>query len=76
MQTNSNTDFEALRGLRDEIQLKLHLASMEAKDKWAKELEPQFYEVERRVASAGESAKTLVEDLGRSLRKFVDGIKS
>jgi hypothetical protein len=38
--TKTPIEMKSLQQLRDEIRLKLHLASMEAKDEWSR-LEPQ-----------------------------------
>lgn len=45
-----------LRTLRDDIKVRLHLAGMEAKTRWNEELEPRFFELERKAREAGDKA--------------------
>lgn len=52
----------ALKGLRDEILLELHLASMDAKDAWRK-LAPQLAAVEKAAHGATDATRDLVNDL-------------
>jgi hypothetical protein len=71
------TALSDLRSMRDEIRLKVHLASMEARDRWHA-LEPRLASVEHQLEKGGTSvAETLrdsVEDLRRSLVKLRDEI--
>ena len=68
-----------LQTLRDEIKLKLHLASVEGRDAWNR-LEPQLDDFERRMGNAAEATvgelrnagselKTSLERLYQSLKK-------
>ena len=68
-----------LQTLRDEIKLKLHLASAEGRDAWNK-LEPQLYQFEKSVeaaadATAGELRNAGVE-LKSSLERLYQSLKS
>lgn len=72
---NITAQLDRLRGVRDEIELKLHLASLEAKTQWQNELEPRFREVERKAVAAGESAHSLVEDANRRFGQFLESLK-
>lgn len=69
-QTETPKDFQAfqqdLRALRDEVKLKLHLASMDLKTEW-KELEPQL---ERALSTAGIISAEVVTDLKKRLAEF------
>lgn len=73
--SNINAQLDRLRGVRDQIELKLHLATLEAKTQWQSELEPKFREVERKALAAGESAHALVEDANRRFGKFLESLK-
>ena len=60
-----------LRVLADEIRLQLHLAGMDAKDLWNRDLEPRLFTLEKRVErdiSAG--TKTALSDLRDAMTKF------
>ena len=63
-------DFKAfqqdVRALRDEVKLKLHLASMDLKDEWEK-LEPQL---DRAINSAAVVSGEVVSDLKKRLTEF------
>jgi len=63
-------DFKAfqqdVRALRDEVKLKLHLASMDLKDEWEK-LEPQL---DRAINSAALVSGEVVTDLKKRLAEF------
>lgn len=55
-----------VRALRDEVKLKLHLASMDLKDEWER-LEPQL---ERAINSAALVSSEVVADLRKRLTEF------
>ena len=50
-----------------EIRVKMHLAGMDAKDKW-NELEPRLHEFEQRAERATEKVSAELSDLGHDLR--------
>ena len=68
------TDYDELRAEierhRDEIRLKLHLASMETKDEWA-ELEKRFntFTSKAQVQRSGEAIGGALADVGKELRQ-------
>ncbi len=68
---------DEVRGLADEIQLKIHLAGMDAKDAWRK-LEPKLYDFEKRAAHAAQvtaaEVRDLAHDLTASLRRIRDSL--
>jgi hypothetical protein len=68
-------DLDELRGLRDEIVLKVHLAGMDAKSAW-EELEPRLEKLEKELESEGEtiveSGLVLAKDLRRAFIEFRD----
>lgn len=61
---------DTLQSLRDEIRLQIHLAGMDAKDRW-RELEPRIETALGRAAEGGsELGKTLLQDLTEELQKL------
>ena len=66
---------EELGRLRDEVRLKLHLASMEARDEWEK-LEERWEQFRRKadldetVDGSGESAEGLVDELRKGSERI------
>jgi hypothetical protein len=79
---NSGTDFktevhkslELLRTLRDEVRVTIHLAGMEAKDRW-RQLEPHLEDVERAAREATEASRTAVVEAVSSLKSLRDSLK-
>lgn len=61
---------DRLQSVRDEIRVQLHLAGMDAKDRW-RDLEPRIQEVTDRLAREGsEGAKAAFHELMEELRTF------
>jgi hypothetical protein len=60
--------------LRDEVRVSLHLATMEAKDRWAK-LEPHLAQVERAAHEASEASRTAVLEAVKSVTSFRDSMR-
>ncbi len=70
---SEHVDFSSLAQLRDEIRVRLHLAQLDAKDKW-QELETQFASLEHRLTAdrgslLGSSAQ-LAHELKQALVEF------
>jgi hypothetical protein len=59
-----------LEQLADEIQLKLHLAGMDAKDTWSNKLEPKLFEARAYARDAKDASKKAVHDAVEALRAF------
>jgi vacuolar-type H+-ATPase subunit H len=73
-------DFDELKTMRDEIRIKLSLASMEAKTYW-KQLEPRLEQLEQKIVhDTGEQAidatQKLMSDVSTAVRKFRDRLAS
>ena len=72
-ENHDSTDINSLTQLRDEIRVRLHLAQLDAKDKW-QELESQLANLEHRVTADGGSVlgatAQLAKDLKQSLVDF------
>ena len=66
-----------VRQIADELELKIHLAGMEARDRWG-ELKPRLVELEATIDRAGKRVGTAITDqlasLGSALRKLRDDI--
>lgn len=70
---------EELESLRDEIRVKLHLATAETKSTW-KDLEPKLARIETRLQREGrgatDAAMVLMSDLKRAFRDFRDRLRA
>jgi hypothetical protein len=62
-------DLDRLHTLRDEVRLRLHLASMEAKDEWNR-LEPHLAGAEKAAGLATETSRELVAKALERLAAF------
>jgi hypothetical protein len=60
---------EMLKTLRGEIRVKLHLAGMEAKDRWNK-LQPTLDAAEQAAKDATDASKHAVEQAVKSLKEL------
>ena len=65
---------EQLKQLRDELQVKLHLAKADAKDEWTR-LEKQWQEVKPKLEAAREEAGKTAESVGAALGRAIDELK-
>ncbi|HVK73675.1 MAG TPA: hypothetical protein VM734_10155 [Kofleriaceae bacterium] len=71
--------WDDLKRMADEVKVKLHLASMDAKEKWKTTLEPKLQELQQKAEQQGERAADAVQgQLGHvadALKKFVDDLR-
>jgi len=71
LRTELNTTLDELRTLRDEVRLQLHLAGMDAKDKWNREIEPKLFSMEKEVErDVGTATRTALHELAESMKEF------
>jgi hypothetical protein len=63
-----------LKTLRDEIRVDLHLAGMDAKDKW-KELEPKFRDAERLVDDVSDVSRRAMEEMVEHVKTFRESLR-
>jgi hypothetical protein len=63
-----------LKTLRDEIRVDLHLAGMDAKDKW-KELEPKFRDAEKLVEEVSDVSRKAMEEMVEHFRNFRESLR-
>lgn len=64
---------ETLQMMRDEIRVKLHLAGMDAKDKW-KTIEPKVDKVEGWLKDASQVSKDALHEVVNEVKSFRDSI--
>jgi len=60
-----------LEQLRDEIRLDVHLARMDARDRW-RELEPRLFQTERLAGHVAEISLGAVERIATEVKRFRD----
>lgn len=73
-QTELDKRVEELQALRDDLKVRIHLASMEAKDAW-NELLPKLEKAEKLAESAViDTAKVALDDVIGSLKQLRDKI--
>jgi hypothetical protein len=74
---NGITTWDEVRRIADEIELKVHLAGMEARERW-RSLEPRLATLEHQIKEAGQRAsKAVAEELGavwKALRGIQDDV--
>ena len=62
-----------LRTLRDEIRVKLHLAGLDARDRW-KQLEPRLAEAEHIATQVTEASRAALADAVTRIKQFRDSL--
>jgi hypothetical protein len=65
---------QSARTLRDQIRVEIHLAGLDAQDRW-KQLEPQLDDVERFGSDASEAARAAASKVARSFEDFRTNLK-
>jgi hypothetical protein len=63
-----SVQFSTLAQIRDEIRVRLHLAQLDAKDKWT-ELETQLESLEHRVTADGGSVLGATAQLAKEMKQ-------
>ncbi|HEY0096582.1 MAG TPA: hypothetical protein VGB96_19790 [Archangium sp.] len=63
-----------LKTLRDELRVDIHLAGMEAKDKW-KELEPVVRDAEKLAEEVTDVSQRAMEELVEKFRGFRESVR-
>ena len=66
---------ERLTSLRDEVKLKLHLATLDAKKEWDERIEPRVNEVEQAAKSITESSRSTLNEVVAKLEEFLARIR-
>jgi len=62
-----------LKSLRDEVRVKLHLASLDAKTEWNK-LEPHLLDLERAAGEASEATVNGIKEAVKKVKKFGESL--
>ncbi len=68
------TPWDDVRRLADEVQLEIHLASMEVRQRW-ESLQPRWNKLERELAHAGQRASEAIRDELASLRHALERLR-
>jgi hypothetical protein len=68
IESSQTSELTSLTQLRDEIRVRLHLAQLDAKDKW-QELEAQLASLEHRVTSDGGTVLGATAQLAKELKQ-------
>ena len=63
-----------LKTLRDEIRVDIHLAGMDAKDKW-KELEPVVRDAEKLADEVSDVSRRAMEEMVEKFRRFRESVR-
>lgn len=72
--TNELSAWQGVQRLADEIEVQIHLAGMDARDRWH-ELEPRLEKLEQQIAHSGERAsQAVVHELRDALRALRDDL--
>jgi len=78
MNENKTPTWDDVRRIADELQLKIHLAGMEVRERWTK-LQPRLQELEKDIAAGGEKAgkvvTTQLSAVGDLLKELRDDIE-
>lgn len=64
-------NLQKLVTLRDEVKLKLHLASLDAKQEWDDKLAPRVLEVEQAAKTISETTRSTLNELVSKVEDFV-----
>jgi hypothetical protein len=65
---------ERLQTLRDEARVKLHLAGMDAKDRW-NEIEPYLADVERSASQINDASRAAIKQAIERVEGFLGSLK-
>lgn len=75
--TETNKEWEDLKRIGDELELKIRLASMDARDRW-QALRPRLTALEETIKQTGARTSKLITEelssLGKALRRLRDEI--
>ena len=70
--TDHSSTWNDVRRLADELELRIHLAEMDARDRWH-ELEPRLEKLEHQIAHSGEQVEDAVV---RELHEVRDALRA
>jgi len=67
-------EVDELRGLRDDLKVRVHLAKMDAQDRFQK-AERSWEQLETKLRQLGDASKESAEDVSQAARLLVDEIR-
>jgi hypothetical protein len=67
---------EKLVGLRDEVKVRLHLASLDAKQEWDDKIAPHVLNVETAAKHLGEDTRAKVDEAIEKVQTFLAKLQS
>ena len=77
MTSKTQPTWNDVRQIADEIELKIHLAGMDARDRW-RDLKPRMVELETTIERAGKRVSEVISDqlasLGTTMRRLRDDV--
>lgn len=68
-------NFQKLTGLREEVRMKLHLASMDAKQEWDDKIAPHVLEAETAAKAFSDSSRSKIEQAILKVELFLENIR-
>ena len=71
IKTEVEKNIEKLAGLRDEVKVRLHLASLDAKQEWDDKIAPRVLDAETAAKNLGETSRQKVQDAIATVEKFL-----
>lgn len=75
--TDRQRYWDDIRRMADELELQIHLATMEAREKW-RELKPRIADIEKVLTEAGERTGSAVTEeltaIGKAVRQLRDDV--
>lgn len=73
--TTTDKQWTHIRQGADELELKIHLAGMDARDRW-KVLKPRLAEIERKLAQTGARVAQVVQDEIGAVEKALHDLRA
>ena len=74
---DQTSTWDEVRRIADELELEIHLAGMDARDRW-RALQPRVAEIEKKIASAGKRVGSAIDreidSIGAALRRLRDDL--
>ena len=71
--TEQPSTWDEVRRIADELEVKIHLAGMDARDRW-RALQPRLTEIEKSLSLAGQRAGEELASVGAALRRLRDDL--
>ena len=68
-------NIQRLETLRDEVKVRLHLASLDARKEWDETLSPKLLEMEQTAKNITESGKSTAKELVAKLEDFLSRLR-